>query len=375
VPRSGRPTSATQPTRSSIVDVARLAGVSVATVSRALRGLPNVSEATRERVLHAAAELEYIASPLAAALVTGRTRSVGVIASAAAPWFFTEAVCGIEATLRDAGYDVLLHVLPDAERREHFFRGLPMHRRIDGLVLVGLRLTGHELEALRGLRVPLAAVAEELPGVHTERIDNRAAGALAVRHLLELGHTRIALIGGSPEELRHDEEEQLLPDAGTAPSEPVVPPRRPLSAPAARTLGALAELEAAGLEPVAVEDGGFTPSAAAAAMSRLLDAGARPTAVFCESDEMAFGVLHSLRQRGLHCPADVSVIGFDDHELAGAFDLTTVAQPVARQGSAAARWLVDELAGGVLTDGAPQLPAREHEVKLRVRATTAPPAG
>jgi LacI family repressor for deo operon, udp, cdd, tsx, nupC, and nupG len=357
VPRSARPASAAQPTRSSIVDVARLAGVSVATVSRALRGLPNVSETTRERVLRAASELEYIASPLAAALVTGRTRSVGVIASAAAPWFFTEAVCGIEATLRDAGYDVMLHVMPSGERRRQFFAGLPVRRRVDGLVLVGLRLTLPEAEALHGLRVPLVAVAEALPGVHTEGIDNHAAGALAVRHLLDLGHTRIGLIGGRP----------VIEDDESA------TPGRPVSAPTARSEGALEALRRAGLEPVGVEDGGFTPRAGAAAMARLLEVGHRPTAVFCQSDEMAFGALHTLQLAGLRCPEDVSVMGFDDHELAGAFELTTVSQPVAGQGSAAARWLVgvfDPVDDSPVDNGATP---HDHPVELITRATTGPP--
>lgn len=333
-----------QPARSSIVDVARLAGVSVATVSRALRGLPNVSEATRGRVLQAASELEYIASPLAAALVTGRTRSVGVIASAAAPWFFTEAVRGIEGTLRDAGYDVLLHMLPAGERRDQFFAGLPVRRRVDGIVLVGLRLTEPEAQALTGLRVPLVAVAETLPGVHTERIDNRAAGALAVQHLLDLGHTRIGLVGG-----------------------PLTTSMEDGGAPSARSQGALGALRAAGLEPVGVEDGGFTPRGGAAAMGRLLAGAHRPGAVFCESDEMAFGALSCLHRSGLRSPEDVSVIGFDDHELAEAFELTTVAQPVAAQSSAAARWLV-----GVLDAEESEEPAANtHEVRLVVRGTTA----
>jgi LacI family transcriptional regulator, repressor for deo operon, udp, cdd, tsx, nupC, and nupG len=365
VPRSVRAPSAVQPARSSIVDVARLAGVSVATVSRALRNLPNVSAATRERVMRAAGELEYTASPLAAALVTGRTRSVGVLASAADRWFFAGALCGIERGLREFGYDTVLHVLPEDSRRDRFFEGLPVRRRVDALVLVGLHLSEPELSALRGLRVPLAGVAMRLPGVHTERIDNVDAARLAVRHLIDLGHTSIALIGG---------------DDGSAVAE--------------RTRGARAALREAGLEPVGVEHVGgadvgavgFTGRPGAVAMTRLLDAardGAarRPTAVFCLCDEMAFGALHALQRAGLRCPEDVSVMGFDDHDLAAAYDLSTIAQPVEEQGAAAARWL-----GGALNEtglnetGLSELNERVpgdrvHPVQLRLRGTTGPVGG
>ena len=116
-------------TRASIVDVAERAGVSVATVSRALRDMPNVSAATRERVLRAAAELEYTASPLASGLVTGKIRSVGVVTPYAGRWFFAEVIRGIEEALREGGYDLVLHVLADTNRRVAFFADLPVSKR------------------------------------------------------------------------------------------------------------------------------------------------------------------------------------------------------------------------------------------------------
>jgi DNA-binding LacI/PurR family transcriptional regulator len=347
-----------EPARAGIVDVARLAGVSVATVSRSLRGLPNVAASTRERVLNAAEELEYIASPLAAALVTGRTRSVGVVAAYAGRWFFAEVLRGMEEGLRDFGYDLVLHVLPEGERRQRFFVGLPVRRRVDALAVVGLELTRGELDSLRRLQIPIVCVAESLPGVHSERIDNAAAAGIATEHLLGLGHTRIAMIGASG---------------------------GPGSVPAARARGFTAALADAGLTPAAVLDGDFTSRGAADALTRLLagersGASGRPTAVFCQSDEMAFGALYALGQAGLRCPQDMSVIGFDDHELAEMFGLSTVSQPVAEQGVAAARWLIgslegrgpDDAAGPVTVPSAADVP---HSVRLVVRATTGPVGG
>jgi LacI family repressor for deo operon, udp, cdd, tsx, nupC, and nupG len=345
--RNVRPRTAEEPTRASIVDVAHRAGVSVATVSRALRGLPNVSVDTRDRVLAAAHELQYTASPLAAALVTGRTRSVGVIAADADSWFFAEVLRGLEEGLRDRGYDLVLHVLPAGARRELFFTGLPVRRRVDALVVAGLRLNETELRTLRQLGLPIACVAEPLDGVHTERIDNEAAARLAVEHLIDLGHTRIAMIGGAPD--GHE-----------------------LSAPAARSRGYRAALAAAGLGPGPIQDGRFTSAGGAAAMNQLLIcAGGPPSAVFCQSDEMAFGALRALQQAGVRVPEHISVVGFDDHELADAFELTTVEQPISAQGAAAARWVTAGLEG-IPPSGGPSIGDALHPVRLVQRGSTAP---
>jgi LacI family repressor for deo operon, udp, cdd, tsx, nupC, and nupG len=336
--------------RASIVDVARRAGVSVATVSRALRDMPNVSHATRDRVLKAAADLQYAASPLASGLVTGRVRSVGVILPYAGRWFFAEVVRGIEEALREDGYDLVLHVLADGRRRRDFFSSLPVRRRVDAVVLVALPLDHREIELLRSLGLPMACVAEPMSGVHGERIDNAAAARLAVQHLVNLGHRWIACIGGDLDG-----------------------PER-FSVPGLRTEGYRQAMTGAGLTVRSdwERDGRFTAQGGELAMTALLSQpGGRPTAVFCQSDEMAFGALRALRRTGLRCPDDVSIVGVDDHELAETFDMTTVAQPVAGQGAAAARWVVKALQFGI----DPHLPVDEvniHPARLVLRGSTGP---
>jgi LacI family transcriptional regulator, repressor for deo operon, udp, cdd, tsx, nupC, and nupG len=347
-----------------ILDVARRAGVSAATVSRALRGLPNVSRETRTRVLAAADELGYAASPLASALATGRMRSVGVVLPQAGRWFFAEVIRGIEAALRRHGYDLVLHVLADDDRRAEFFGSLPVRRRVDALLLVSLDVTEEEAAVLHDLGLPLACVGEPVAGVHGEFVDDADAARLAVRHLVDLGHRRIAAVGGAV--------------AGPG-----------ASAPAVRRTTAYREVLAdAGVDvrPDWVRDGGFTPDGARRTVTDLLTVDAEPpTALFCQSDEMAFGALGALRALGLRCPEDVSVVGLDGHELAATFDLTTVAQPVQELGAQAARWLVarlaesqddeddeeddDDLDGSDVGDQEPRL----HPVRLVVRGSTAPP--
>ncbi|HEY6798161.1 MAG TPA: LacI family DNA-binding transcriptional regulator [Kineosporiaceae bacterium] len=339
--------------RASIVDVAQRAGVSVATVSRALRDLPNVSQATRDRVLRAAQELQYTASPLASGLVTGRVRSVGVIAPYAGRWFFAEVLRGIEEALREEGYDLVLHVLADDRRREEFLSSLPVRRRVDAVIMVALPLGDQEVDLLRGLGLPMACVSEPTAGVHGDRIDNVAAARLAVQHLLNLGHHRIACIGGDLDG-----------------------PER-FSVPGLRTDGYRTALADAGLvvRPDWERDGGFTARGGELAMTALLSQpGGRPTAVFCQSDEMAFGALRALRRSGLRCPDDVSIVGLDDHELAETFDVTTVGQPVAAQGASAARWVVQALQEGIDA----HLPVDDvviHPARLVLRGSTGPLGG
>ena len=151
----------------SIEDVARLAGVSTATVSRALRGLPSVAPATRQRVLDAVAQLGYVATHSASVLATGRTKTIALVAPYVTRWFFCQVIDGAGEVLNTAGYDVLLCNLPSAETRSRFFDQLPIRTRVDAVLLVCLSLTEPELAALDGLEVPIALV-----GVANERFPN-----------------------------------------------------------------------------------------------------------------------------------------------------------------------------------------------------------
>ncbi len=334
-----------QPRRTTprIGDVARRAGVSTATVSRALTGAPHVSPDLRERVLAAAAELGYVVSPSASRLASGQTRSVAVVAPFLDRWFFGQVLAAVEEVLREAGYDVLLYGLPNAAAREAFFTDLPVRRRVDAVLVLTLPLTASETDALLGLGVPVGAVGVRAPGLSSVGIDDEAGALAAVNHLLNLGHTRIGMIGG-----------------GTSDDWARFTVSR------TRARGYRAALIAAGQEiPTGYQvDGRFTFPGGVLGMAQLLAHPTPPTAVFAQSDEMAMGALDTLRHAGLTCPGDVSIIGFDDHELAELIDLTTIGQPVSAQGRAAARDLVTRMATGAAPT-VTTLPTR-----LILRATT-----
>ncbi|HEX9231754.1 MAG TPA: LacI family DNA-binding transcriptional regulator, partial [Jatrophihabitantaceae bacterium] len=129
---------------SSIEDVAKLAGVSIATVSRSLRGLPDVATATRDRVLAAAQELDYVASPFAARLASGRTATVGVVVPFVHRWYFAEVLGAVESVLHHAGFDLLLYNLGDHEGRQRFFARMPVRKRVDAIVIASLVLSDDE---------------------------------------------------------------------------------------------------------------------------------------------------------------------------------------------------------------------------------------
>lgn len=327
-----------------IIDVAKLAGVSTATVSRALRGLPNVSERTREKVQAAAAELDYVSSPSASRLASGLTHSIGVITPYLGRWFFGQVLSGAARVLREAGYDVLLNALPDDASREDFFTRMPLRRRVDGVLVLTLPLADRQLEQLRCLGVPIGSVGAPAPGFSSVGIDDVAAAKMATNHLVNLGHTRIAMIGAGAS----------IPTHFVTPDD--------------RREGYRAALAAAGLEaPVEYEvDGSYTTDGGESAMVELLSLPNPPTAVFAQSDEMAMGALRAIRRSGLSCPRDVSVVGFDDHQLARMFDLTTISQPAELQGEIAARQLLASLDGE-----APEVEL--VPTRLVLRGTTHPP--
>ena len=326
-----------------MADVAREAGVSMATASRALSDAPGVAPATRARVVLAAERLAYVVSPEASALKAGQTRRVAVLVSHLSRWFFGEMLEGAECTLRDAGLDVLLYVVGDARDRRDFFARLPARRKVDAVLVIGIPVTDDERERLELMGVAVIAAGGQFSPYPYVSIDDHAAGRQAVDHLLFLGHRRIAMIDAV------DPNEREWPIDG-------------------RALAYASALAEAGI-PLDDElfvrvpwgaDGG------AEAMARLLSLQRPPTAVVAHSDELAIGALHTLRRAGVRVPHDMSVIGIDDHPMAQQVDLTSVHQDVRRQGELAGAMVASVLAGETATPVV--LPTR-----LVPRGSTAPP--
>ena len=332
--------------RSTIEDVALAAGVSVATVSRALRGLPNVAESTRVRVQEFAIELNYRADPAASRLATGRAKSVAVAVPMLNGWYFSHVVAGVEAVCAEAGYDTIVIGLGLKGASLALIEGSDaLHRRADGLIVVDVALAPDDVAAFRSRGLALVAVGPLLDGVSSVGIDDVAVGEVGTDHLLELGHRRIGLIRGEID----DAFDFIVPHL--------------------RQSGYERALERHGLtpDPDLYVDGSFTIQGGYEAAVALLDRDDPPTALFALSDEMAFGAIHAAHDRGLCIPDDLSIVGVDDHDLSAVVGLTTVHQDVDQHGARAARLMIAQLAGHAVD------PSRHNDpIRLGILRSPAP---
>ncbi|MCP3973852.1 MAG: LacI family transcriptional regulator [bacterium] len=332
--------------RATIEDVAREAGVSVATVSRALRGMDHVAEVTRDRVVATAQRLGYSPHFGASLLAGGATRTIGLVAPYYDIWYTSQVLAGVEEVLSAAGHDLVIYAADTPLNREQFLsRAHSLQTRIDGLLIVDFFPDVGQLQRLIESGLNLVAIGEDVARVPSLSIDNFDAAFRATRHLIEIGHTRIGIAGG----------QQVSLDTS-----PVL---------ASRIDGYQAALADAGLKELAEYrlTGMLTVSGGRQAIDELADQLEPPTAVFFMSDEMAMGGLAQARRLGIDVPGDLSIIGFDDHDLAEATGLSTMRQRVRRLGSLAAERMLS------LPD---HDSGRVHElmpVELVVRDSTAPP--
>jgi DNA-binding LacI/PurR family transcriptional regulator len=338
-----------------LADVARIAGVSKSTASRALSGRGYVSPQTRQKVELAAAELGYVVSTAAASLVTGRSRNVGVVIPYINRWYFGEVLEGIEAALIGAGYDLTLYRLSsDIDLRRRVFDYFLVRKRVDAVISVAIALSPAETRMLLGLGKPLVGIGGEIPGIPSLSIDDVEAARLATAHLISLGHRRIMHIGG-------DQLQQM-----------------DFRVHSQRYVGFQRALRDA---DITVDDdfrdaefsiqGGYT-----AGLAVLGDPRTRPTAIFAGCDETAIGIIIAARQLGISVPHELSVIGIDGHPLSETFGLTTVMQQPAAQGQRAVELLLAQLDppnAGESSEARPML-GSEHLVlptTLKVRSSTA----
>ena len=325
-----------------IDDVARESGVSVATVSRAVRGLPNVSPVTRQRVLEVASKLRYRPDPNASRLAAGKTGVVAMAVPSITSWYTGQAMAGVEAVLSAAGFELSVALLSDAATRDRVVsEPASLAKRADALILLDLIPT-----TLRGEvnpSFPVVVVGDRSELVDSVSIDNVVGGEIAGDHLISLGHRRIAVIAGSAHEV------------ATAVTE-------------RRTAGLGRALERVGvaLDVDLKAFGNFSALGGYEAMQEILRRSSRPTAVFALSDDMALGAMRAATEAGLSVPGDLSVVGFDDHELAFAAGLTTIAQDPADLGAKGARLLLDRLLGHT-----GPIRAVQSEVHLETRTSTA----
>jgi LacI family transcriptional regulator len=330
-----------------IYDVARHAGVGVGTVSRVLNDSPRVSEATRQKVLAAIAELDYHPSPIAQRLSLRKTFAIGVIAPFVTRPAFVGRLRGVEAALTESKYDLVLYNVETTDKRDACFRELPTSQRFDGLLIIALPPTEEDVAHFHQAGIPVVLIDAYHPALSCVVIDDVKGGYMATQHLIELGHTRIAYI-----------------------SDPLESPFRFTSS-LHRYQGYRQALDEARI-PFRPEYHRWAEHGEEQArdMARhLLDLAEPPTAIFAASDTQAMGAIQAARDADLRIPEDLSVIGYDDLQAAEYMGLTTIRQLLFESGQRGVELLLETLENSQIEPVHEVLP-----IELIVRGTTAPPS-
>lgn len=301
----------------SIKEVAKLAGVSTATVSRAINTPDKLSESTFDKVQEAIAKTGYAPNRLAQSFRRGRTNLIMVVLPSVGDPFFTAVMRGIRRVAKDKAYSVVIEETQGNTMTADEIGAMLVSNQTDGVILLAsLSPFGTEILSARSRRrIPIVVgcecISPELTVLPSVQINNVAAGSDATQHLIEHGHTHIAMISGQPSSLLTKDREMGYRQAMHKAQLPVMDGW--------------------------VVDGELSISGARAATKQLLNHPNRPTAIFCANDEMAIGCLNTIKSAGLDVPQDISVIGFDDIRYAEVTDppLTTIRQPAEHIGERA----------------------------------------
>jgi DNA-binding LacI/PurR family transcriptional regulator len=332
-----------------IRDIARIAGVSPGTVSRAINNSPLVNPETRQKVIQVVRALNYVPNRMAQRLATGKTLSLAVIV----PFFTSPSVIerlkGVVSTLARSRYDLIIHNIEDPEQRADCFRTIPRQDRVDGVLVISISPTDEEVPLLAEASVPVVLIDAHHPALttlHQITVDDVAGGKAVTEYLIGLGHTRIGFIGD--------------------------PADNPFNFTSSRdrARGYRQALEAAGIpyRPEYYAEGPHGRQAARESARRMLTLPERPTAIFAASDVQAVGVLEAARELGLRVPQDLSIVGYDDVEIAEILGLTTMRQMLFESGQRGVELLLKTLENPETEPVYEVLPT-----ELVVRDTTGPP--
>jgi LacI family transcriptional regulator len=332
---------------STISDVARQAGVSAMTVSRVVNNSGYISPETRERVEKAIADLGYVPNALARSLRFKQTKTLALVLTDITNPFFTTIARGVEDAASEQGFSVIFCNTDESESKEAEYLNVVLQKQVDGVLLVPASCSGDSVTFLQERKVPLVVLDRRVSDVKvdTVRCDSERGAYQLTRHLLDLGHTRIAILSGPP-------------SVSTA-TDRVAGYRRAL---AEAGLGSRAEL---------VYHGEFIRTSGYEMAQQALAMTPRPTALFAANNFITSGTFRAVREAGLRVPEDISIVSFDDLPMAsdmGPF-LTVAAQPAYEMGHRATELLLTRLSG--------EGPAEPQEIilptEIIVRESSAPP--
>lgn len=329
-----------------IRDVARRANVGVGTVSRVINNSTAVSQETREKVLAAIQALGYTPHPLARRLSLGRTLTIGVVLPFLTLPSYVERLRGVQQVIEDSEYDLSLHSRENPDKLDHLIDELSQNKSVDGVIVFSMVPSELQIQRFKQANIPLILVDANHPDVSGVYIDDEKGGYLATRHLIELGHRKIAFLSDYLDNpfnfiamrKRYDGYRWALEEAGLS----FHPDYQQEG-----TLGARDSFEKAKI---------------------LLSLPDRPSAVFAASDTHAVGVIKAAHELGLKVPENLSVVGYDDIRDAEYLDITTIHQPLLESGKESVNILLASLLEPSKTPSDIEL-----SIELIIRGTTAPP--
>lgn len=326
----------------SITEIAKLAGVSIATVSRCINNPKQVRDKTREKVQKAIKETGFSVNTVAQNFRRGKTNMIMVVIPSIGEPFFTDVMHGLRSEAQKNGYSLLINENHLDNMSAEEIDAMMLSRQVDGIILLA-SMSPFGSEVISGQsnrRLPIVigceAITEELKGLPSVHIDNFAAAQEATDYLISLGHKHIAFMAG--------EETSLLTKD--------------------RENGYASAVKKAGLSTT-IASGNLTIAGARTATVELLNLPDRPTAIFCATDEMAIGTLHEIKAAGLSVPSDISVMGFDNNRYAAVMDppLTTIGQPAAEIGRRTAKRMIKAIEHGLDNSNKPDI--IEHKLIIR----------
>ncbi len=307
-----------QPT---IHDVARIAGVGIGTVSRVLNKHPSVRPATRERVLSAIAQLHFKPNPIARSMISKRTGSIGVVVPFFTRPFHVEVLRGVQKALSHAHKEMVIYNVENDIQRDAYFSELPMHRKVDGLLIISLPPGDAFAQGFRDVGLPTVLVDAYSPYLTSLVVDNVDGAYQAVKCLLDKGHMRIGFING------------------------IIEGNFKFNQANDRLIGFHRALGEAHLlyEPTLMVQSAWNRHAGRDAALKLLTQTPRPTAIFASSDVQAIGVIEAARDLGISIPGDLAVIGYDGIEVSELLDVSTVQQPMQLMGELGVQKLLEQM--------------------------------
>jgi LacI family transcriptional regulator len=307
-----------------IYDIAREAHVGIGTVSRVFNNRPNVSDETRTKILAIAERMRYQPHASAQALARKHAYTLSVIIPFFTNYFSIEVLKGMQDTLAETGYDILLHGVNNTEQVDDFLRRGMKKGRVDGMIFVSMTLSDKHTKQIMEQKIPVVLVDTYRPEFDSIRVKNYEGALLATQHLIRLGHKRIGMINANMRSFPAQERFKGFRDAMQG--------------------SALDVSDEYVVSSTNVKQDGFNKNAGYIAMKELLErTPRRPSALFVSSDVQAIGVLSAMEERGLRAPEDIAIVSCDDIELAKHFHLTTMHQPMYEMGELAIRKIIHRI--------------------------------